>query len=124
MNQYMPKYLKTKNRMMIFDLFRNQNIMSRAELVRITGISFPTVLKIVDKLLELGILIELEETTQSPGADGAAIFFVLIRGHTTPSDSNLKGRSYIWVWSICWEPASTAGQSIFRSRTTRWSSPS
>ena len=68
MNQYMPKYLKTKNRMMIFDLFRNQNIMSRAELVRITGISFPTVLKIVDKLLELGILIELEETTQSPGA--------------------------------------------------------
>jgi len=67
-NQYMPKYLKTKNRMMIFDLFRNQNIMSRAELVRITGISFPTVLKIVDKLLELGILIELEETTQSPGA--------------------------------------------------------
>ena len=46
MNQYMPKYLKTKNRMMIFDLFRNQNIMSRAELVRITGISFPTVLKL------------------------------------------------------------------------------
>lgn len=68
MNQYMPKYLKTKNRMMIFDLFRNQIVMSRAELVRITGISFPTVLKIVDKLLELGILIELEKTEQSSGA--------------------------------------------------------
>ncbi|HBC98485.1 MAG TPA: hypothetical protein DC053_02405 [Lachnoclostridium sp.] len=68
MNQYMPRYLKTKNRMMIFDLFRNQHLMSRAELVRITGISFPTVSKIVDKLLELGIVIELEETEQSSGA--------------------------------------------------------
>lgn len=68
MNLYIPSYIKTKNRMTIFDLFRTQSIMSRAEIVRITGMSFPTVLKVINKLLELGILIELEEMEQPSGA--------------------------------------------------------
>jgi len=68
MNSYIPSYIKTKNRKMIFDLFRTHSTMSRAEIVRITGMSFPTVLKVIDKLLELGILIELEEMEQPNGA--------------------------------------------------------
>lgn len=68
MKLYIPSYIKTKNRMMIFDLFRSHSIMSRAEIVRITGMSFPTVLKVIDKLLQLGILIELEEMEQPSGA--------------------------------------------------------
>ena len=56
MNQYIPRYLKAKNRMLIFELIRSQRTISRGELVRQTGISFPTVLKIVDKLLELHVI--------------------------------------------------------------------
>lgn len=68
MNQYMPNYLKTKNRLLIFDLMRMYKKTSRAELVRITGMSFPTVLKVVDKMLELGIVVESEETEPPNGA--------------------------------------------------------
>lgn len=68
MNQYMPNYLKTKNRLLIYDLIRMSQKTSRAELVRLTGMSFPTVLKIVDRLLELGIIIESEETEPPNGA--------------------------------------------------------
>lgn len=68
MNPYMPSYLKTKNRMRIFELFRAEKELSRAAIVRMTGMSFPTVLKAVDKLLELGVLIELEEMEAPSGA--------------------------------------------------------
>lgn len=68
MNQYMPRYLKTKNRMLIFDLLRTHRVLSRAALVRMTGMSFPTVLKVIDKLLELGIVIELDELEAPAGA--------------------------------------------------------
>ena len=65
---YMPNYLKAKNRMMIFELLRKQQISSRAELVRLTGISFPTILKIVDSLLEHRIIIELDQLEPRRGA--------------------------------------------------------
>lgn len=68
MNQYMPNYLKTKNRLLIYDLVRMYKKTSRAELVRMTGMSFPTVLKVIDKMLELGIVVESEETEQPIGA--------------------------------------------------------
>lgn len=68
MKPFLPGYLKTKNRKLIFDLFQQNRVMSRAEVARLTGISFPTVLKAVDKLLELSVLTELEETEVSEGA--------------------------------------------------------
>lgn len=68
MNQYIPKYLKAKNRMLIFELIRNQRLISRGELVRQTGISFPTILKIVDKMLDLHVIVELDQLEQLPGA--------------------------------------------------------
>ena len=68
MNQYIPRYLKAKNRMLIFELIRSQRTISRGELVRQTGISFPTVLKIVDKLLELHVITESDAFEQLSGA--------------------------------------------------------
>lgn len=68
MKPFLPGYLKTQNRKLIFELFQQNHIMSRSEVARATGISFPTVLKAVDKLLELSILTELEETELSEGA--------------------------------------------------------
>lgn len=90
--------------------------MSRAELVRITGISFPTVSKIVDKLLELGIVIELEETEQSSGAGRKGHLLKFNPRAVMPLALNSKARLFIWVWLICWAPASTADPFIFPLR--------
>ena len=68
MKSYVPNYLKGKNRRLVFDLLREKGRMSRAEITRDTGISFPTVLKVADALLSKGILTELEETSPSVGA--------------------------------------------------------
>lgn len=68
MNPYLPRYLKGKNRKIIFELLRERGQMSRTEIARVTGISLPTVLKATDRLLELEILEETEETDHQEGA--------------------------------------------------------
>ncbi len=68
MNSYLPHYLKFKNTMLLFNLIRSRKTISRGELVRLTGMSFPTVLKIIDQLLALGIIIELDEIESNRGA--------------------------------------------------------
>ena len=68
MNSYVPNYLKYKNTMTVFRLIQDQQTVSRGELVRITGMSFPTVLKTVNRLLDLKIIAELEEMEPVRGA--------------------------------------------------------
>ena len=58
MNAYVPEYLKSKNRKAVFDLFVERGQLSRAEIVQLTGMSFPTVSKAVDFLLSRGIIRE------------------------------------------------------------------
>ncbi len=48
MEPYLPNYLKGKNRRLVFDLLRERGQMSRAEITRDTGMSFPTAMKVVD----------------------------------------------------------------------------
>ena len=62
MEPYLPNYLKGKNRRLVFDLLRERGQMSRAEITRDTGMSFPTAMKVVDAFLEKGLLVELDET--------------------------------------------------------------
>ena len=52
MEPYLPNYLKGKNRRLVFDLLRERGQMSRAEITRDTGMSFPTAMKVVDAFLE------------------------------------------------------------------------
>ena len=65
---YLPNYLKGKNRKLVFDLFREKRELSRRDAADKIGISFPTTIKSVNRLLELGILTELEEAQPSAGA--------------------------------------------------------
>ena len=51
MEPYLPNYLKGKNRRLVFDLLRERGQMSRAEITRDTGKSFPTAMKVVDAFL-------------------------------------------------------------------------
>ena len=63
MEPYLPNYLKGKNRRLVFDLLRERGQMSRAEITRDTGMSFPTAMKVVDAFLEKGLLV----LTAGPG---------------------------------------------------------
>jgi predicted NBD/HSP70 family sugar kinase/predicted transcriptional regulator len=66
MKAYLPSYLKTHNRKVIFDLLLHNKTMSRAEIVSITGMSFTTVSNVVDFLLENGIVRETDDAASSP----------------------------------------------------------
>lgn len=70
MTSYVPEYLKSKNRKLIFDLFLKHKFLSRAEIVRMTKMSFPTASKAVDFLLSRNIIQETDEQdteTKGPG---------------------------------------------------------
>ncbi len=58
MLKYAPDYLKIENRKKIFDLFVKERELSRAEIVRRTGMSFPTASKAVDYLISRDIVTE------------------------------------------------------------------
>lgn len=68
MKPYLPNYLKVKNRKLVFDLFRDKRELSRTDAATRIGMSFPTAIKSVNRLLELGIIKEMEETQPSSGA--------------------------------------------------------
>lgn len=68
MKPYLPNYLKVKNRKLVFDLFRDKRELSRTEATNRIGMSFPTVIKSVNRLLELGIIEEMGEAQPSAGA--------------------------------------------------------
>lgn len=67
MAPYIPEYLKSQNRKLIFDLFLKQQVLSRAEIVQQTEMSFPTVSKAVDFLLSRDIIRETESSPESHG---------------------------------------------------------
>ncbi|MDG0790569.1 ROK family protein [Cohnella ginsengisoli] len=61
MTSFIQTHLKDMNRKTVFDLLSSVDTISRAEISRRTGISSPTVIKIVSYLQEKGFVIELGE---------------------------------------------------------------
>jgi predicted NBD/HSP70 family sugar kinase len=59
--------LKISNRRTVYSLLRQEGEMSKAEIMRRTGISTPTVLKITDYFMSLGLLAEAGEGAASIG---------------------------------------------------------
>ncbi|MDO4325007.1 MAG: ROK family protein [bacterium] len=59
---------KGNKRRLVFELLRERAKTSRAEIARVTGMSFPTAMKVVEEFLEKGLLEELEEL--EPGVGG------------------------------------------------------
>src|SRR4051812_32024045 len=60
-------HVRTANAVRIVHLLRDRGAMSRAELVRVSGLTKPTVMAIVRSLLEAGVAIE---SGTSPAANG------------------------------------------------------
>jgi predicted NBD/HSP70 family sugar kinase len=61
-----PEYLKELNALIVLDLLRGRRAVSRADVARETGISAPTVSKIVERLIEARLVLE-EGTGASTG---------------------------------------------------------
>ena len=66
-NAYIPAYIKSQNRKVVFDLFRKQGQLTRTGIASATGMSFPTAMKVVDFLLSKGIV---QETGDAPDEGG------------------------------------------------------
>ncbi len=67
MNVYVPSHLKKNNSKVIYDLFQDGNSYSKADISRMTGISAPTVIKIIDSFIEKGILLHAGEGEAAVG---------------------------------------------------------
>lgn len=67
MKGYIPSHLKERNSRVIYDLFDDGCCHSKAGISRLTGISAPTVMKIVDSLVEKNILLVKGEGESSVG---------------------------------------------------------
>lgn len=61
MKLYVAAHLKDMNRKVVYQLMEKEDLLSRADISRQTGISAPTVLKITSYLIEKGILLESGE---------------------------------------------------------------
>lgn len=70
MPAYIPEYLKSKNRKVVFDLFLRHKTLSRAEIVEKTEMSFPTVSKAVDFLISEDIVREVAGETEESNGPG------------------------------------------------------
>ena len=59
--------LRNENRVRLLELIRSSGVISRAELSRQSGISGPTVMRVIDEFLELEIVCETEVAEKSVG---------------------------------------------------------
>ncbi len=61
MKRYVASHLKDMNRKLVYDLFVSEHQLSRMDICKLTDISAPTVLKIVDFFLRHGLVAEAGE---------------------------------------------------------------
>ena len=67
MKQYVASHLKDMNRQVVYQIIRERQTTSKAEISKLTGISAPTVIKIINFLEEKGLVIELGEGVTAIG---------------------------------------------------------
>ena len=67
MKPYVASHLKDMNRQMVYKYIRERESTSKAELSKLTGISPPTVLKIINFFKEQGLIVEVGEGEASIG---------------------------------------------------------
>ncbi|WP_020612872.1 ROK family protein [Sediminispirochaeta bajacaliforniensis] len=61
MGSYQPIYLKSKNRKLVFDLFKKYEKLSRSQITKLTNMSFPTAMKVVDFLISKEVVHDVGE---------------------------------------------------------------
>ena len=70
MQSYIPAYLRSKNRGLVLRLFMKHKELSRAAIAKQSQISFPTVMKVVDDFLSIGLITETETAVTSENGRG------------------------------------------------------
>lgn len=64
------------NRQTVLNVIRQNDVISRAEVSRITGLSIPTVMKIVDNFIQMGLIREIGKGESSGGKPPILLQFV------------------------------------------------
>ncbi len=78
MDAFVPEYLKARNRKLIFDLFLRYGNLSRADVVSMTNMSFPTVSKSIDYFISKKIILETDQydtSMKGPGKKRKTLVF-------------------------------------------------
>ncbi len=70
MGSYIPAYLRSKNRDVVLHLLMQQKALSRANIAKQAKMSFPTVGKVIDDFLNIGLVSEAETASTSPSGLG------------------------------------------------------
>ncbi len=67
MNTYVASHLKYMNRQQVYQLIKSTEMISKAEITKITGISPPTAIKITDFLMKKGLVVKIGEMETAVG---------------------------------------------------------
>lgn len=67
MKAYVASHLKDMNRKKVYHLLKEMDATSKAEISKLTGISAPTVIKIINFMVEQGLVLELGEGETAVG---------------------------------------------------------
>jgi glucokinase len=81
-----PEYLKELNTLIVLEMFRNQGALSRADVARMTGISAPTVSKVVERLIDSRLVLEEGTGTSTGGKRPTLLRFNARYGHVLGID--------------------------------------
>ncbi len=90
--QYTAAHLKGMNRHVVYDFIRERGATSKAQIVKETGISPPTVIKIVSYLVERGLVVEAGEGAAINGPGRFSAVFALEGSFLSMGLVDISGR--------------------------------
>ena len=113
MNTYVASHLKDMNRQIVYQLIETLGTTSKAELAKRTGISSPTIIKVINYLISKNLVIEIGEGESAIGRKPQLLTlnrslmytaaFLIEGDHLTMGVVNIVGE-VIFRKSLCVEP--------------------
>lgn len=113
MNTYVASHLKDMNRQIVYQLIETLGTTSKAELAKRTGISAPTIIKVINYLISKNLVLEIGEGESAIGRKPQMLTlnrnlmytaaFLMEGDHLTMGVVNIVGE-VIFCKSLCIEP--------------------
>ncbi|MBD5094935.1 MAG: ROK family protein [Subdoligranulum sp.] len=70
MHTYIPAYLRSKNRGVVLQLFIQHKVLSKADIVKLSNLTFPTVTNVITDFLEMGLVQKTDGVTTAENGLG------------------------------------------------------
>ena len=70
MHTYIPAYLRSKNRGVVLQMFLQRNVLSKADIVKQSNLTFPTVSNVISDFIQMGLVSETDTVSTSENGLG------------------------------------------------------